>query len=87
MQNTKTILLIAQNNKPEALRIASGLTLLDDQVKVDVDGELGTDEETCLQLEALEFVEVPVERLELSDTENFNRLAKDIISADVVFIV
>ena len=87
MQNNKTILLIAQNNKPEALRIASGLTLLDDQVKVDVDGELGTDAETCLQLEALEFAEVPVERLELSDTEDFDRLAKDIISADVVFIV
>ncbi|VAW83125.1 hypothetical protein MNBD_GAMMA14-729 [hydrothermal vent metagenome] len=87
MQNNKTILLIAQNNKPEALRIASGLTLLDDQVKVDVDGELGTDAETSLQLEALEFAEVPVERLELSTTEDFDRLAKDIISADVVFIV
>jgi len=36
---TKNILVIAKNNKVEALRVAVGLVLLDDTVKVDVLGE------------------------------------------------
>ena len=35
MQQThKTILVVAQHNKCEALRMAAGLTLLDDEVRV-----------------------------------------------------
>ncbi len=86
-KNNKAILFIAQDDKPEALRMASGLTLLDDQVVVDVVGGLGDDAETTLQLEALEFAEVPISRIELSRTSDLERLAADIVSADVVFIV
>jgi len=86
-KNNKTVLLIAQDDKPEALRMASGLTLLDDKVVVDVLGRLDDDEETALQLEALEFAEVPISRIELSAPGDIDRLAGDILSADVVYIV
>ncbi len=86
-KNNKMILFIAQDDKPEALRMASGLTLLDDQVVVDVAGGLGDDAETTLQLEALEFAEVPINRIELFCADDLERLAADIVSADVVFIV
>ncbi len=86
-ENNKTVLLIAQDDKPEALRMASGLTLLDDKVVVDVLGSLDDDEETALQLEALEFAEVPISCIELSASGGIDRLAEDILSADVVYIV
>ncbi len=86
-ENNRTVLLIAQDDKPEALRMASGLTLLDDRVIVDVLGRLDDDEETALQLEALEFAEVPISSIELSTPGAIDRLAGDILSADVVFIV
>ncbi len=86
-ENNKAVLFIAQDNKPEALRMASGLTLLDDQVVVDVVGGLDDDAETTLQLEALEFAEVPISNIELSRAADLERLAADIVSADVVFIV
>jgi len=86
-ENNRTVLLIAQDDKPEALRMASGLTLLDDRVIVDVLGCLDDDEETALQLEALEFAEVPISSIELSTPGAIDRLAGDILSADVVFIV
>ncbi len=86
-KNNRTILLIAQDNKPETLRMASGLTLLDDQVIVDVLGCLDNDEETALQLEALEFAEVPVSNIVLSTPGDIDRLAGDILSADVVYMV
>ncbi len=86
-ENNKTVLLIAQDDKPEALRMASGLTLLDDKVAVDVLGRLDDDEETALQLEALEFAEVPISSIELSTPGDIDRLAEDILSADVVYII
>lgn len=86
-KNNKAILFIAQDDKPEALRMASGLTLLDDQVVVEVVGSLDDDAETSLQLEALEFAEVPISHLELFRAQDLERLATDIILADVVFIV
>lgn len=83
----KTILVIARHNKPEALRMASGLTLLDDQVEVAVIGQLSDDAETALQMEALEFSEVPVATLDPSQDADLGRLADDILRADAVYVI
>lgn len=83
----KTILVVARHNKPEALRMASGLTLSDDEVTVDVIGGLGDDAVTALQLEALEFSEVPVITLNPALEVDIGRLADDIIRADAVYVL
>ncbi|MFW5909254.1 MAG: hypothetical protein ACOCUM_00630, partial [Thiohalospira sp.] len=64
MSNTKQILVIARDRKTEALRMATGLTLLDDAVSVAAWGGLDRDdEEVEMQLEALDFSDVPVTEL------------------------
>lgn len=64
-ESAKNILVIARDDKPEALRMATGLTLLDDIVRVAVIGDLDESaEEVQLQLEALEFADVPIRRLD-----------------------
>lgn len=83
----KHILVIAAHNKPEALRMASGLTLLDDEVQVAALGGLGNDTETALQLEALEFAEVPIALLDPSIDADIGRLADAIIGADAVYLI
>lgn len=83
----KQILMIAQYNKPEALRMASGLTLLDDPVRVIALGGLADDEETRLQLEALEFADVEVETVAPDQSGDLARLAAAIVAADVVYTV
>lgn len=83
----KTILVVARYNKPEALRMASGLTLLDDEVVVAVVGRLGDDAETALQMEALEFSEVPVATLDPAQDGDLGWLADDILRADAVYVI
>ncbi|RRQ22130.1 hypothetical protein [Thiohalobacter thiocyanaticus] len=83
----KTILVIAQHNKPEALRMATGLTLLDDEVRVSVLGELGDDQDTLMQMEALEFAEAPVESVAVETEEGMGRLADSILGADAVYVI
>lgn len=83
----KVILVIARQDKVEALRMASGLTLLDDQVLVDVLGELADDDDTALQLEALEFAEVPVVNLDPATQDGLERLADDILRSDAVYMI
>lgn len=83
----KVILVIARYDKPEALRMASGLTLLDDQVVVDVIGRLGDDDETALQMEALEFAEVPVTNIDPGAPAGLERLADDILRSDTVYLI
>jgi hypothetical protein len=82
---TKNILMLARNKKAEALRMAVGLTLLDDSVQVAVLGKLNNeDPEIEVQLESLDFADVPVVTIETNqDTE----LAKMIINSDVVYVV
>jgi hypothetical protein len=58
----KNILVIAKRDKTEALRMAAGLTLLDDVVKVAVLGSLEGTPAVQEQIEVLEFAEVPVTR-------------------------
>jgi len=83
----KTILVIAQHDKPEALRMASGLTLLDDEVRVAALGGLDDDAETALQLEALEFAEVPIETLDAATDAGIGQLADAILGADAVYVI
>jgi len=83
----KTILVIAQHDKPEALRMASGLTLLDDEVRVAALGGLGDDEDTALQLEALEFAEVPIEHIDATTHAGIGQLADAILRADAVYVI
>lgn len=82
----KNILVIAKNNKVEALRVAVGLVLLNDTVKLDVKGVLDDSPEIQEQLEVLEFADVPCELLD--DQAMFiDKLAQDLISADVVYVI
>jgi hypothetical protein len=67
----------------EALRMASGLTLLDDAVHIAVWNVLPQGPETDEQLEALEFSEVPISMLE----QEVEALARQIMDSDVVYFV
>lgn len=82
----KNILVVARYRKTEALRMASGLTLLDDPVRVLVCGELEPGDELDIQLESLDFADVPLERV---DEENAvpMALARAVTQADVVYII
>lgn len=84
--NTKNILMIARDRKIEALRMAAGLTLLDDTVSVLVCGQLDDSIEVSEQLEALEFSDVPVTLLDNPD-EIPQAIARAISQADVVYMI
>lgn len=83
MAEQKNILMVPMEKPVEALRMASGLTLLDDAVTIAVWDELPQGAEAGEQLEALEFAEVPMVRLE----GEMDRLARQILNSDVVFFV
>lgn len=83
MAEAKRILMVAIDKKVEALRMASGLTLLDDQVAIAAWGALPEGPEVVEQLEALDFADVPVERV----GQDVEALANRIINSDVVFFV
>jgi len=82
----KNILVIAKNNKVEALRVAVGLVLLSDAVKVDVIGELGDSPQILEQLEVLEFADVPHEVLE-DRSALIDKLAQDLIDSNAVYVI
>lgn len=81
----KQILIVALKKPCEALRMAAGLTLLDDPVRVMLCGEV--DGEADEHLEALDFADVPVERLSISTDEGVRMLAREITGADAVYVV
>lgn len=83
MAEAKRILVVPMEKKVEALRMASGLTLLDDQVSVYAWGDLPAGADTEAQLEALDFADVPVERL----AQDLDVLAGRMLDSDVVFLV
>jgi hypothetical protein len=86
MGQAKNVLVVAHDNKTEALRMASGLTLLDDAVRVVVLGGLPEGEEVGVQLESLEFAEVPLDQLDDTDA-GVQALAQAMVQADTVFVV
>jgi hypothetical protein len=83
MAHPKNILMLALDKKVEALRMASGLTLLDDKVAIVAWGGLPSGPETDEQVEALEFAEVPMTDLH----EDYAGLAARILASDVVYCV
>lgn len=82
----KNILVIAKNNKVEALRVAVGLALLSDIVKVVVLGSLEDTPAILEQKEVLEFADVPCELLQ-DEAGQPMHLAREITSADVVYVL
>lgn len=86
-EEKKRILVVARDDKVEALRMAAGLTLLDDQVRVAVLGDLEEAvNEVQLQLESLDFADVPVERLQ-DAASGQQALAEMIAESTTVFLV
>ncbi len=83
---TKNILVIAKNNKVEALRVAVGLSLLSDIVKVDALYGLDDSTQVREQLEVMEFADVTCQILEDS-ASLIDKLAQDLISSDVVYVI
>lgn len=82
--NTKKNILVVPLVKPvEALRMAVGLTLLDDVVTVHCLEALPAGPEAEEQLEALEFSDVPVRH----QPGGIDDLARAILSNDVVYLV
>ncbi|HEY9148874.1 MAG TPA: hypothetical protein VIQ22_07665 [Gammaproteobacteria bacterium] len=82
---TKNVLMVARNKKVEALRMATGLTLLDDVIRVAVVGELDrNDPDVELQLESLDFADVPVVDVDAGKPAEF---AEMIVNSDVVYVV
>ena len=82
---TKNVLMIARNKKVEALRMATGLTLLDDVIRVAIIGDIDRqDPDVELQLESLDFADVPV--VDVS-ANNAGELAEMLVNSDVVFVV
>ena len=83
---TKNILVVAKNNKVEALRVAIGLVLLSDVVKVVVIGELDDTPAIASQREVMEFADVPCELLPDTADQSI-RLATEMASADAVYVI
>lgn len=82
---TKNILMVARNKKVEALRMATGLTLLDDVIRVAIVGGIDRDHpDVELQLESLDFADVPVVDV---DKSSAGALAEMMLSSDVVYVV
>lgn len=82
----KNILVVAKNNKTEALRVAVGLVLLSDIVKVVVLGGLEDKPEITEQRDVMEFADIECELLE-DVTVQAPRLAHAIAAADVVYVI
>lgn len=86
MADQKHILMVAVQKQVEALRMASGLTLLDDAVSIATWGALPEGAAVVEQMEALEFAEVPVVELAPAG-DAMAVLARQIIDNDVVYCV
>lgn len=82
----KNILVIAKHNKVEALRVAAGLTLMNDRVEVAVLGGLDDSPPVREQIEALDFGEVPRKVFD-DPVQVTEALARDLLSADVVYVI
>lgn len=86
MADPKHVLMVTVQKQAEALRMASGLTLLDDMVSIATWGRLPESAEVAEQMEALEFGDVPVLELDPGG-DALASLAQQIIDSDVVYFV
>lgn len=80
----KRILVIAKDKPVEALRVAAGLTLLNDSVRVAMLGGMPDDPAALEQRELLDFIEVPVDSLD-DPAQAPQRLAAALLQAEVVY--
>jgi len=80
----KRILVIAKHNPAEALRVAAGLTLLHENIRVAVIGELPHDSAVAEQRELLDFIEVPVDVI-TDPAAVPARLADALLQSEVVY--
>lgn len=88
MADQKRILMLALDKKVEALRMASGLTLLDDAVRIAAWGKLPQGPDAAEQMEALEFAEVPMTELDSANSgAAYAALAAEILDSDMVYCV
>lgn len=86
MKDQKNIMVLAHVQTIEGLRMASGLTLLDDGVRVVVTGALDrSDSAVELQLEALEFADVGVYDIDF-DKGSLLKLGEWLADSDVVVL-
>lgn len=85
--SVKQILVVAKYNQAEALRVAAGLTLLSDVVRVAVLGRLAQDSAVQEQKEVLDFAEVPCEELEAESSDSYSLLAQALLAADLVYLL
>jgi hypothetical protein len=84
-EEIKNVLMIARHKKIEALRMASGLTLLDDIIKVAVIGDLDReDPDVEMQMDSLDFAEVPVVNVDINSA---SVLAQLMVESDVVYVL
>ena len=86
MADQKHILMVAVQKPVEALRMASGLTLLDDAVTIATWDRLPESAAVAEQMEALEFAAVPVVELDAAG-DAMAALARQILDNDVVYCV
>ena len=82
----RKLLVVAKHNQAEALRVAAGLTLLSDPVRVAVVGRLPDTPAVAEQRELLEFAEVPCEELP-EGAAGRERLAGAVLEADAVYVI
>lgn len=80
----KQIVVVVKHNQAEALRVAAGLTLVNDAVRVAVLGTLSDEPAVQEQKEVLDFAEVPCDEISLSDVA---RLADVLAVADAVYLL
>ncbi|MEJ2592291.1 MAG: hypothetical protein P8178_12990 [Candidatus Thiodiazotropha sp.] len=85
MSGQKNILMLAVHDRIEALRMATGLTLLDDPVRVAVYGELEASAAAQEQLEALDFAEVPIDTIDSAASDSL--LIDWLMDSEVVFLI
>jgi hypothetical protein len=82
----KKILMIANANHVEAMRVATGLTLLSDEVSLHVLGNPEDSPEIREQMEVLEFADIPVTRLP-GLLPNMANVARDLVASHVVYVI
>lgn len=82
----RNLLVVAKHNPAEALRVAAGLTLLSDPVRVAVVGTLPDTPAVAEQRELLDFAEVPLEEIPAGPPGRA-RLAGAMLAADAVYVI
>ena len=79
--------LAAMTQPVEERRIATGLRLADAALRVATWGPVPGGDEAQVQLDALQFAEVPIDALTADDGARWLELARRIVDSDIVYCV